>query len=379
MKRQNDIILFVTLLFLVACTEEVKSPSIDFPIDGINNLFVDIDEQRMPGCALGIIHNGEYVFKNGYGLANLEHSIPIDSSSMFRTGSLSKQFTAMAIAILSERGKLDLDADVHEYLPELIDYGYKVTVRQMIHHLAGMGDYDPDLFFIADGKPFDFGNKNFWTIQEFFDAVSQVALRMPPETKWQYSNLAYFLLAHVVERVSGMTLREFSDREIFTPLGMSKTFFNDNVNTPVENRVDGYKKINENSYEIYMTNLNFIGDGGVYTNIDDFIKWDRNFYDNQLDSASDNLISVTTTPFDFEARENKLFGESQYAFGHFVGSSHGQEVIGHTGGWVGFNTVYLRYPDLSLSIVNFCNSTDVSAANLGNEAAKISINWLTKK
>ena len=106
---------------------------------------------------------------------------------------------------------------------------------------------------------------------------------------------------------------------------------------------------------------------------------DRNFYDNQLDSASDNLISVTTTPFDFEARENKLFGESQYAFGHFVGSSHGQEVIGHTGGWVGFNTVYLRYPDLSLSIVNFCNSTDVSAANLGNEAAKISINWLTKK
>ena len=244
MKRQNDIILFVTLLFLVACTEEVKSPSIDFPIDGINNLFVDIDEQRMPGCALGIIHNGEYVFKNGYRLANLEHIFPIDSSSIFRTGSLSKQFTAMAIAILSERGKLDLDADVHEYLPELIDYGYKVTVRQMIHHLAGMGDYDPDLFFIADGKSFDFGNKNFWTIQEFFDAVSQVALRMPPETKWQYSNLAYFLLAHVVERVSGMTLREFSDQEIFTPLGMSKTFFNDNVNTPVENLVDGYKKIN---------------------------------------------------------------------------------------------------------------------------------------
>ena len=343
--------------------------------EAVDEVFAEYDGAR-PGCAVGVIHEGEYLIKKGFGLANLEHDIPITAVSVFRIGSVSKQFTAMAVALLVERGAIDLDADVHEYLPDLIDYGHKVTIRQMIHHVAGMGDYDPGLFVKADGSEFRFGNEDYWTIEEFYAAVRQVPLIMPPDTKWQYSNLAYFLLGQIVERVSGVSLRRFAEDEIFSPLGMDGTFFNDNVDEPVRHRVAGYKETDAGSYEIYMTNLDWVGDGGVYTNLEDFIRWDRNFYANRLGDGE--LIAMTTTPFPgIVARDNDLYGDAGYAFGHFVGRSRGQRVIGHTGGWVGFSSLYLRYPELALSVVTFCNSTDAPASELGKRVAALALDAAT--
>lgn len=316
-----------------------------------------------PGCALGVIHDGEYVHKAGYGIANLEHDIPITSATVFRTGSLSKQFTAMAVAILAERGDLDLDADVHTYLPDLADYGHKVTVRQMVHHLAGMGDYDHEIFTGADGKPFRFGNEDYWTIEEFYEVVREALLVHPPGTRYEYSNLAYFLLGLVVERVSGQTLREFAAAEIFGPLGMSASFFNDDVNRVVPDRADGYRELEDGSYQIFMTNLSWVGDGGVYTNLDDFIHWDRNFYGNKLGKGGDALIEMTTTEH----------ADTGYAFGQNVGDWRGERVFYHSGGWVAFSSHYTRFPDLSLSIVTFCNSAEIDASVLNEEVAGLYI------
>jgi len=346
-----------------------ENPSLSEDIDAV---FAAIDRQRQPGCAAGVIHNGEYIHKAGYGLANLEYGIPITAQSVFRTGSVSKQFTAMAIAILAERGELDLDADVHEYLPDLIDYGVEVTVRQMVHHIAGMGDYDHEVFQDADGSGFRFGNEDYWTIDEFYGKVAQAELMHAPGSRYEYSNLGYFLLAHVVERVSGKSLREFAAEEIFQRLDMDDSLFYDNVNQPVTNRADGYRLTDDGSYEIFMTNLGWVGDGGVYTNLDDFLKWDHNFYANKLGKGSESLISLVTTPHpDTIEYTDEGPRNVNYAFGLQVDEVNGEFMIGHTGGWVAFSSVYNRYPNLNLSVVVFCNSTDSSASELGERVGEI--------
>lgn len=349
-------------------------------VQAVDKVFADIEDHKRPGCAVGVIRHGEYILQKGYGLANLEYGLPVTSQTVFRTGSVSKQFTAMAIALLAEEGRLDLDADVRRYLPELRDYGKPVTIRQMVHHVAGMGDYDPDLFRKADGSEFRFGNEDYWTIAEFYAAVRDVPLRLEPGTRWEYSNLGYFLLSQVVERVSGLSLRRYAENTIFEPLGMSHSMFYDNVNELVKNRADGYSKTDDGRYELYMTNLSWVGDGGVYTSLDDFIAWDRNWTNNTLGKGEPALIELATTPLPgFETESSEIFGEHPaYAFGLFVSERDGVKLIGHSGGWVGFSSVYLRFPEKALSVVTFCNSTDVSAPERGNTVATIALKMLAQ-
>lgn len=346
-----------------------ESGSLSKSIDAI---FDSYTRGSRPGCAAGVIRNGKYIHKAGYGLANLEHGIPITSRSVFRTGSLSKQFTAMAVALLAERGDLDLDADVHTYLPELMDYGHEVTVRQMVHHLAGMGDYGHESFTKANGEHFRFGSRDFWTIEEFYQAVAKTDLVHPPGTKWQYSNLAYFLLSKVVEKAAGKTLREFAAEEIFGPLGMEQTFFNDNVSELVPGRADGYKLI-DGKYEIYRTNLSWVGDGGIYTSLDDFIAWDQNFTNNKLGKGGNGLIETVLTAHPDAIVGNGTTSDFNYAFGLFVGNADGEPMIGHSGSWVGFTSYYYRYPRRSLSVVVFCNSADAKARELGTELGAVAL------
>lgn len=345
----------------------------------IDSVFASVDRTDGPGCAAGVIHNGDYIHKAGYGMANLEYDMPITSKTVFRTGSLSKQFTAMAIAILAERGDLDLDADVHEYLPDLMDYSHNVTIRQMVHHIAGMGDYDHEALKRVDGSEFRFGNEDYAAIREFYEMVTHADLIHEPGSRYEYSNLAYFLLGQVVESVSGKTLREFAEEEMFARLEMDDTLFNDNVNQPVPNRADGYRLMDDGSYEIFMTNLSWVGDGGVYTNLDDFINWDRNFYDNKLGKGGSSLIEMVTTPHpDTIAYTDDGPRNVNYAFGLRVNEVHGEYVIGHTGGWVAYSTVYQRFPDLSLSVVVFCNDAEASASKLGDQVAKIAVESVKK-
>lgn len=341
----------------------------------IDLIFADVATEETPGCAVGVIHDGAFLHRTGYGMANLEQGIPLTPESIFRTGSVSKQFTAMAIAILAERGDLDLDADVHTYLPDLTDYGQEVTISQMIHHVAGMGDYEEEkkYFQNAAGGAFRWGNQDFLTISEFYDGLSKVPLALPAGTKYQYSNYAYFLLSQVVERVSGKTLRQFADAEIFGPLGMTKSFFYDDVNGIVPKRADGYRRKEDGTFEIFMTNLSFVGDGGVYTSINEFLKWDQNFYDNKLGNGGDGLMEMVLTPH--AIRPSKNVG---YGFGLDIRSHNDHREISHAGGWVAFSAYYARYPDLKLSIVTLCNST-ISAPKRARQVIEIFLGSETKE
>jgi CubicO group peptidase (beta-lactamase class C family) len=367
-KRSKQVLF--ALIVLISPAIAMADANLSQDIDAV---FADF-KRGEPGCAIGVINKGEFIHKAGYGLANMEYGIAISSQSVFRTGSVGKQFTAMAIAILAERGDLDLDADVHSYLPDLMDYRHTVTIRQMLHHFAGMGDYDHDVFRKADGSEFRFGNEDFATIDEFYRMVAKADLVLEPGTRWLYSNLAYFLLSQVVERVSGSTLREFAAAEIFGPLEMNATRFNDNVNQLVVNRADGYQKMPDGSWEIYMTNLSWVGDGGVYTTIDDFIKWDQNFYNNRLGAGQPSLIELVETPLPGMLEESEEgLQPVNYAFGLEIEQRFGQRSIRHTGSWVGFTALYNRFPDLELSVVVFCNSLERSANELGTEVARIAV------
>ena len=337
---------------------------------GVGDLFAEKGiDNTTPGCAIGVIEDGKWALRKSYGMANLEYGIPITNRSIFRTGSLSKQFTAAAIALLAEEGKVDLDVDIHTYLPDLAEYGNKVTIRQMIHHVSGIPDYEEGLPALktADGKDLRLHNQDYLTIAEFYDRAKTIPLFAPPETEFSYSNTAYFLLSQIVKAASGQTLRAYAEANIFSKLGMDETFFNDEVNNVVKNRADGYARNEDGSYVIYMTNLSWVGDGGVYTNLDDFFKWDQNFYHNRLGTQGAGLVSQMEQTFSVSG---------DYAWGQGVSTYRGLKQVSHTGSWVGFTSYYTRYPEQQTSIVAFCNS-NVIYASVGKKIRDLVLDQIT--
>lgn len=351
---------FFSVVFLCFCAVTQSSAQDTFS-SRVDAIFAEFDSADVPGCAVGVIRGGTYIHAKGYGSANLEHGIPISRESVFRIASVSKQFTAAAIAILATRGKLVLDAEVHTYLPDLRKYDDPVTLRQMVHHISGIGEYEGETTYeLRDGKSFRFGNEDYWTIQEFYQQVTEQPLVLKPGERFEYSNTAYFLLSQVVERVSGKTLRRFADEEIFGPLKMEATFFNDNVDGIVRNRADGYKPLDQGGFEIFMTNLDWVGDGGVYTTLNDFIKWDVAFMTGKVPGGIKvHTLMVQPHPVTVRTMESDLLDEGAgYGFGLNIGKYKGRTVHMHGGSWVGFRAHYARFPEDNFSVVVLCNRSD---------------------
>jgi CubicO group peptidase (beta-lactamase class C family) len=370
-----------TLILILITSISVQAETSDLS-KKIDSLFGDRSEK--PGCAVGVIENGEYIHSEGYGLANLEHEIPIGKDTIFRIGSVSKQFTTMAIAILEEKGQLSFDDEMKTHIPGLIDYGEEVTINHMIHHFSGLGDYEymdyPGRFKNAVGEEFRWGNEDYLTNDEFHDLIKTLPLIRKPEKKFHYSNTGYVLLALVAENASGMSLRKLAEKEIFNPLGMNNSFFNDDVNLPFKNRADAYTPIKEGSseYKINVTNLSWIGDGGVYTSLNDFIKWDQNFYENKLGNGNESLIQTMEMTFEEtkaikrnQKMDKERENENTYAFAQNLAFYNGYKRWSHSGSWVGWLAHYARFPDLGFSTVVFCNTNEIDATIIADKVVDI--------
>ena len=375
MKHQFKIIVvFVCILLSNPFAYGTEDNDLSKAIDSLFD-----NREGRPGCAVGVINNGEYIHKRGYGLANLEHNISIDENSIFRIGSISKQFTAMAIAILEEKGLLAFDDEMQKHIPDLIDYGEEVTINQMIHHFSGLGDYEdmdyPGRFKNAVDEEFRWGNEDYLTNKEFYALIKTLPLFRKPERKFWYSNAGYALLTLVAQNVSGLNLRELAERDIFKPLAMNDTFFNDDVNLIIKNRADGYSPIKgkPGQYKINMTNLSWVGDGGVHTSLNDFIKWDQNFYDNKLGAAEVSLIKTmekTYAETKVKKRNQKMSREQEnqrtYAFAQNLAYYNGYKRWSHSGSWVGYLAHYTRFPELSFSTAVFCNTDEIDATMIAD-------------
>jgi CubicO group peptidase (beta-lactamase class C family) len=327
----------------------------------VDKLFAPWDRSDSPGCALGIIRDGQFLYKRGYGMANLEYDIPITSESVFRIGSTSKQFTAMCLALLEEEGKLSLDDDIRKYLPEMPEYESPITIRHLLHHTSGIRDY-LTLMSLAGERDDD-----FCVDGEVVDLLArQKELNFKPGEEHLYSNSGYFLLSVIVKRVTGRSMHAYAQEKIFAPLGMNQTHFHDDHTMVVKNRASGYSPKAGGGFSISMTTLDMIGDGGIFTCVDDLLLWDQNFYHNQLGKTRQELIDRMITPGTLNSGE-KL----DYALGLTVSEYRGLKMISHGGAFVGFRAEMIRFPEQRFSVIVLANLSTINPSKLARQVADL--------
>ncbi len=325
----------------------------------VDTLFAAYDRSDSPGCVLGIFQDGGIAYARGYGMANLELGVANTPQTVFDIGSLGKQFTAFSVLLLARDGKLSLDDDVRKYLPELPDFGKKVTIRHLLHHTGGLRDYIGLLGLEGHGE------EDLTTSQEALDVLArQKAPIFAPGERYEYSNTGYFLLSWVVKRTSGQSLREFAQERIFGPLGMSHTQYNEDHTRVIPNRATGYTPRKDGGFSIEMSDWEQNGDGGVLTSVEDLFLWDRNFADPRVgDRALIEEMEKTGVLNDGKAID--------YAKGLRIASYRGLRTVGHTGSWAGYLALLYRFPEAKFTVACLCNRTGVNRVRSMRQIADI--------
>jgi CubicO group peptidase (beta-lactamase class C family) len=323
----------------------------------VDRIFAQWDRPDSPGCALGVIKDGQFVYQRGYGMANLDYAIPNGPSMVYYVGSVSKQFTAAAIALLAQDGRIRLDDPVSKYLPEVAHLP-AMTIRQLVHHTGGVRDIYV-LMSLAGIRMED--------VLPEPDAIGLIArqkgLNFTPGSDYLYSNSGYLFLAQIIKRVTGHSLRVFADERIFRPLGMSQTHFHDEPSHVLKNRVVSYAPDGDQYRISYLSNFDKIGAGGLYTTLGDLLKWDENFYRNRLGPHFLETIHTQGTLVNGETLP--------YAFGLQIGQYRGLKTVRHSGSLMGFKADLVRFPDQRFSIATLCNLENINPTVLNDQVADL--------
>jgi CubicO group peptidase (beta-lactamase class C family) len=325
----------------------------------VDELFRQWHTPETPGAAVLVIAGGRVVHAKGYGMANLEHGVPIRPHSVFDIASVSKQFGAMAIALLEADGLLSLDDDVRRYLPELHDFGGTITLRHLIHHTSGIRDW-PGTMRIAG-----------WDYQDIisFDQILRLAfhqreLNFAPGSQYAYSNTGYNLLAEIVQRVSGQSFSDFTEQRIFGPLGMKHTRFHDDHTRVVPNRAESYRRTQDGSYRHVGNSLTALASSSLFTTIEDLALWIGNFTSGAVGGPA--LVAR------LHERGVLSGGDTiAYAFGQTIDAHRGVPTVTHTGSWAGYRTILQRFPDHDFAVVILANTPDINPSQLAARIAEI--------
>jgi CubicO group peptidase (beta-lactamase class C family) len=355
--RCATVIAFALLLQFVALAAPQDEQNVD-------RIFAAFDKANSPGCALGVIRDGSFIYRKGYGQASLELGVPISAQSVFYMGSVSKQFTAASVVLAQEQGLLSLDDDVRKYIPEIPDYGQPITLRQMLHHTSGFRDF-LSLLELSGRHFYDFHSKD-----EIIALIAhQKGLNNNPGDEYIYSNTNYYLLAEVVSHASKKSFAEFAAENIFKPLGMTHTRFYDDHTVVVPGRVAAYYPGDNGNFLVgWSTNYDAVGAGGLLSSVDDLLFWDRNFYANKLGKGT--LLKELQTPA--ALNNGKQIG---YGLGLMLGTYRGLPTVEHSGALFGYQTDILRFPEQRFTVVCLCN---LSTSNPGGLAQKVADIYLEK-
>ncbi|SFR82269.1 CubicO group peptidase, beta-lactamase class C family [Stenotrophomonas maltophilia] len=331
------------------------APAVMPPDAGIDGLMQAYDGQ-VPGAAVLVLHDGQAVFRRGYGLAVVEDGTAVTAASNFRLASVSKQFTAAAVLLLVEEGRLGLDQPARRWLPELPPAASSVTLRQLLSHTSGLPDYE-DLMDPADSRQVHDA-----------DVLTMLAradrLDFTPGTAYRYSNSGYALLALIVGRASGQDFATFLQQRIFGPLHMTHTVAHQDGVDTVTARAYGYSWLDGRWQRTDQSATSAVlGDGGIYSSLDDLARWDAALYDDRLLSAASRQAmfspSTATTEPDVP----------HYGFGWRLNG----RMQWHSGESIGFRNVILRYPDRHLTVIVLSNRNAPEPYPL---ALKIAQRWL---
>ncbi|MBN1453253.1 MAG: beta-lactamase family protein [Anaerolineales bacterium] len=330
-------------------------------IERVDAIFSEWDKPTSPGCALAIIQDGAIIYKHGYGMADLERGVHITSESLFDIGSTGKQFTATIIAILANQGYLSLGDSIRKYLPSMPVYADAITIRHLIHHTSGLRDYIT-LMELA-GLP----DENLYPEEALLDLIlRQQELNFPPGEEYLYSNSGYFLLGIIAQRVTGRHLTELILEHIFTPLGMRCSTFNKDYRPIVPNRALSYEASENGSFTNKLSLCGGFGDGPIYSNVEDLLLWDQNFYHNKLNNAQPDLLEMLHT----QGRLNN--GETiEYTFGLSIGEYRGLKAVSHGGAWAGYRSELLRFPEQRFSVICLCNLASMTPEELARRVADV--------
>lgn len=334
----------------------------------VDAVFARFARSGSPGCALGIVRNGALAYQRGYGFASIEHEVPISPDTVFDIGSVSKQFTAMAILLLERDGKLSLEDDVRKYLPEIPDYGSRITIRHLLSHTSGLRDYN-DLLEL-DGHDV----RDHTTDGDALDIiVRQRGVNFAPGDEWRYSNTGFFLASMIVKRVSGWPLSEFARERIFGPLGMASSQYLDDTRRIVPHRAEAYDHQGDGSadagFSIDMSDWDQTGDGAVQTTVTDMARWASN-YDNPI--VGDRAI-VEAMQTAGHLNSGKPHG---YGLGLRIDSYRGVRRVAHGGSWAGYRAALSRFPDERTAIIVLCNVDDAATGRLVDGVADASLQGL---
>ncbi|HYE55279.1 MAG TPA: serine hydrolase domain-containing protein [Chitinophagaceae bacterium] len=299
-----------------------------------------------PGAQLAISRNGQVIYSKAWGMADLEHKAALTTTSPTEAGSVSKQFTAAAILLLEQEGKLSLNDNVRKYLPELPDYGTPITLRQMMQHTSGLKDWGS----IVSLAGWPRGTKTYNNDDALYIVSLQKTLNNKPGAEFLYSNSGYNLMAVIVERVSGMSLAEYTRKKIFEPAGMTNTEWRDNFKKVVPNRALSYAKAGGN-YLTNMPNEYVYGNGGLLTTAEDLLKWNNYYLGGKFGSPSLRDKQLATTPLNNGVPNG-------YAAGLFVRKVNGIDIIAHDGATASYRANLEYFPSLGLSIAWLSNTSE---------------------
>ncbi len=357
MRLHRSLSIAVIATFAVAAAPRAQTVA-DPLTRQIDSIFARFTAEG-PGCAAGVYQDGKIRFAKGYGSANIEYGAPITPKTPFIVGSVSKQFTAAAIALLIEDGRLSPNDDVRKYVPELPDYGKTITVDQLVHHTSGLRDF----WTLVDAA--GMRNDDSYAVSDILRlAARQRHLNFDPGSEYAYSNTGYVTLGVIVQRVTGKTLAQFAAERIFGPLGMASTHFHDDHTMPVRGRAAAYSPVTGGGWRINVWNNDIVGQGGVMTTVEDLLKWDENFYTGKVGGRGFLARQLQRSPLT-DGRPNT------YAYGLIIGEYRGVPIVDHSGSTGGYRAVITRYPSAHTSFVALCNLSTADPTTLMRRVADV--------
>jgi CubicO group peptidase (beta-lactamase class C family) len=359
MRQWTAAVVGIVILLVVANAQRTSLGDDADRRAGIDAIFAEYDKTTSPGCAVGVYQNGSIVFRRAYGMANLDHDVRLTPASVFHVASVSKQFTATAILLLAQDGKLSVDDDVRKYVPELPDFGQKITIRHLATHTSGIRD-QWSLLGLAGWRY----SRDLITDEDVLELLArQKDLNFTPGERHLYSNSGFTLLAVIASRVSGQSFRDFTTARIFKPLGMTHTHFRDNFNEIVKNQAYGYAPEGK-GFRLSVTNFDTAGATSLLTTVEDMAQWHANFDTHTV--GGERLVSSLL--------ERGTLNDGRridYGFGITHGTYRSLPTVGHGGADAGYRSSFLRFPDSRLGVACLCNVSTANPAALAQRVADV--------
>jgi CubicO group peptidase (beta-lactamase class C family) len=347
----------------------------------IDAIFAPLADAKSPGAAVLVRQNGRTIFERGYGVRDLRTSARIDAKTDFRLASFTKQFTAMAIMLLVHDGKLRYGQRLTDIFPDFPAYGQSIGIRHLLTHTSGLPDYE------------ELMKGDAWTAAHQIQDEEVLALlkrqtagKFAPGTSWAYSNSGYVVLGLIVAKASGKPFGQVLHERIFQPLHMSHTLVYIKGKNTIPNRAYGHTKQGDHFVETDQSSTSAtLGDGGIYSNLEDLARWDRALESHALLSEAEMRVALTLVRLNDGSQPNWPVEPNDdnlnpgkpvsYGFGWFLDPFEGRPRMWHTGGTMGFRTVIERFTTEKLTIVVLCNRTDLDPEKLALQASRALIQW----